>query len=104
MMTQGQKLPGVRAVSKKNEKKKQQQNQDNRLSPPPAAVSAPAQGAAFSIDAKVRVKAGVKDPDNPDMPIGGWCGTVAEVEMSWQPCGYLVRWDQRTLGQMHPVF
>jgi hypothetical protein len=38
------------------------------------------------------------------MPIGGWCGSVAEVETSSQPCGYLIRWDQRTLGQMHPVF
>ncbi|MBI1915756.1 MAG: hypothetical protein HYS12_13635 [Planctomycetes bacterium] len=93
-------------MSKKNRKKRQQQNQDSPLSPPPAAVPTPPppRGPAFSVDAKVRVKAGVKDPDNPDIPIGGWCGTVAEVETSSQPCGYLVRWDQRTLGQMHPVF
>ena len=52
----------------------------------------------------MRVRRGVKDPDAPDMPIGGWCGTVAEVDRGSQPFGYHVEWDRRTLENMHPVF
>src|SRR5262249_40423676 len=59
---------------------------------------------AFDVGDRVRVRAGVRAPDNPDMPIGGWCGVVTEVEESARPPGYLVAWDRRTLDQMHPVF
>src|SRR5947209_9880865 len=104
MMSKDRSSPGVCAVSKKNKQKKQPEQPDRPLTPPPAASPTPPPGPAFAVEAKVRVKAGVKDPDNPDMPIGGWCGTVVEVETSSQPCGYLIRWDQRTLGQMHPIF
>src|SRR5262249_12498801 len=38
------------------------------------------------------------------MPIGGWCGTVVEADLSAEPPGYLVEWDRRTLEGMHPVF
>jgi hypothetical protein len=78
-------------------KKKKKQHNQNR-------PSAPLPTPTFPVDSKVRVKAGVKDPDNPDMPIGGWCGTIAEIERTAESYGYLVLWDQRTLGQMHPVF
>jgi hypothetical protein len=30
----------------------------------------------FEPGAKVRVKHGVRDPDFPDIPLGGWAGTV----------------------------
>lgn len=64
----------------------------------------PPRQPAFTVGSRVRVRRGVKDPDAPDMPIGGWCGTVAEVDPSSQPFGYLVEWDRRTLENMHPVF
>ena len=57
----------------------------------------------FSKGDRVRVKAGVRDPDFPDMPLGGWAGTVEEVEKG-RPVSYLVRWDRRTLDAIHPVF
>lgn len=78
-------------MSKKNKKRKKAA---------PAGPSAP----VFAVGSKVRVRAGVKDPDAPDMPIGRWCGTVEEVDLAAHPWGYLVRWDRRTLDQMHPVF
>ena len=34
----------------------------------------------FRVGDKVRVKTGVIDPDFPDIPLGGWTGTVTEVE------------------------
>jgi len=33
----------------------------------------------FKVGDKVRVKSGVSDPDFPDMPLGGWSGTVTEI-------------------------
>ena len=33
----------------------------------------------FQVGNKVRVKPGVSDPDFPDMPLGGWSGTVTEI-------------------------
>jgi hypothetical protein len=38
--------------------------------------------ARFQVDDKVRVKYGVIDLDFPDIPLGGWSGTVTEVEMA----------------------
>ncbi len=66
----------------------------------PGARPAP----AFAVGSKVRVRPGVKDPDAPDMPIGLWCGTVEDRDLTADPCGYQVRWDRRTVDQMHPVF
>ena len=33
----------------------------------------------FQVGDKVRVKPGVSDPDYPDMPLGGWSGTITEI-------------------------
>lgn len=33
----------------------------------------------FVIGDKVRVKRGVKDNDYPDLPLGGWAGTISAV-------------------------
>jgi hypothetical protein len=33
----------------------------------------------FKVGIKVRVKYGVIDPLFPDMPVGGWSGTVTEI-------------------------
>ena len=56
---------------------------------------------AFQIGDKVRVKHGVMDSDYPDMPFGGWAGTIAEVDDNGF---YTVRWSDETLASIHPVF
>lgn len=56
----------------------------------------------FSTGDLVRVKAGAVDPDFPDIPLGGWKGTVTEI--SEDPPLYLIRWDQQTLDAIHPVY
>jgi len=47
------------------------------------------------------VKQGIKDADYPDMPIGGWAGTVSEVQKNGI-C--MVVWSRETLDAVHPVF
>jgi len=78
-------------VSKKNRKKKQTRPQS----------SAPAK---FSPTTMVRVKPGTLDPDFADIPLGGWKGTIQEIDQTTDPRVYLVHWNQETLDQMHPVF
>jgi hypothetical protein len=51
----------------------------------------------FQLGDKARVKYGVTDPDFPDIPLGGWCGTVTEVEMADDPITFEIKWDKRTL-------
>jgi len=58
----------------------------------------------FEPGAKVRVKHGVRDPDFADIPLGGWAGTVKEVERAKGETTYLVAWDRATLKGMHPVY
>jgi hypothetical protein len=53
---------------------------------------------------KLRVKYGVRDPDFPDIPLGGWSGTVKEVERAKGETTYLVTWDRATLKGMHPIY
>ena len=57
--------------------------------------------AEYRIGDNVRVKEGVKDNDYPDMPLGGWAGTIAEVNKDGI-C--TVRWSKETLASIHPVF
>lgn len=57
--------------------------------------------ARFKAGDKVRVPPGVMDTDYPDMPIGGWAGTIAEVHDDGM---YTVRWSEETLASIHPVF
>lgn len=59
--------------------------------------------AALVLGARVRVGAGIADPDYPDLPIGGWSGTIIEIAAG-QRAAYLVRWTCETLQQMHPVY
>lgn len=61
----------------------------------PTAVS------KFSKGDQVRVKHGLRDTNYPDLPIGGWAGTVSEVHKDGM---FTVRWTQETLGKIHPVF
>ena len=54
----------------------------------------------FAVGAQVRVKRGVVDPEYPDTPLGGWLGSVAEVEEET----YLVRWSDETLAAAHRLY
>jgi hypothetical protein len=58
----------------------------------------------FKVGDRVRVRTGVTDPDNPDMPIGRWTGVVEDVAPDEDPPAYVVRWDEHTRQNMHPVF
>jgi hypothetical protein len=49
------------------------------------------------------VKVGVTDPDFPDIPFGGWAGTIAEVEQG-APFSYLIQLNEETLQSVHPVY
>lgn len=51
---------------------------------------------------RVRVRRGATDPDYPDLPIGGWAGTVTQIE-NGSPPTYLIRWSRETLLAVHPV-
>jgi hypothetical protein len=58
----------------------------------------------FRVGNKVRVKYGVIVPDFPDIPLGGWTGTVTEVEQADDQITYEIKWNKRTLNGMHPVY
>ncbi len=52
----------------------------------------------------VRVRHGVRDPDFPDIPLGGWAGTIKEVHQAEGETTLLVAWDRATLRGMHPIY
>jgi calcium binding protein len=58
----------------------------------------------FEPGAKVRVKRGVRDPDFPDIPLGGWSGTIKGINRAAGEVIYLIEWDQNTLKNIHPVY
>lgn len=53
----------------------------------------------FSVGSLVRVKKGVTAPNNPELPLGGWLGTIAQV--SGTLC--LVHWSGATLETVRPM-
>jgi hypothetical protein len=55
--------------------------------------------AKFAIGTQIRVKAGTPDPNFPDIPLGGWSGTIIEVEEGPGPAAYRIEWGRRTLRQ-----
>jgi hypothetical protein len=59
--------------------------------------------ARFKVGNTVRTKSGVTDPDFDDVPIGGWVGTVSDAEHG-NPATYLIKWNQHTLANIHPVY
>ena len=60
--------------------------------------------ARFAVADRVRVKPGTTVPDFEDIPLGGWAGTIREVDRQSNPPGYLIEWDKHTLDHMHPVY
>jgi hypothetical protein len=58
----------------------------------------------FSVGDQVRVKYSIADPDFPDIPLGGWAGTITEVDQRGRFPLYLIEWNQSTLDNMHPIF
>jgi hypothetical protein len=52
---------------------------------------------------KVRVKYGVIDPLFPDMPLGGWSGTVTEIIKDHGQVNCVFKLDDRTLESIHPI-
>lgn len=62
--------------------------------------SKPVTPPQFAVGDRVRVKPGVVDPEYPDMPMGGWLGTVSQVEEA----AYLVQWSEATLAAVHPIY
>ena len=58
----------------------------------------------FAVGTRVRVKAGTKDPDFADMPLGGWTGQIQEINHEASPTAYLIAWDHYTLQNIHPVY
>lgn len=56
---------------------------------------------SFQAGDMVRVRHGVMDTDYPDMPLGGWAGTIAEVHDDGM---FTARWSEATLASVHPIF
>ena len=60
--------------------------------------------ARFVPGAEVRMRYGTVDPDYPDLPLGGWAGTITEVDRRGQQWLYCIRWNEQTVAAMHPTY
>jgi len=58
----------------------------------------------FQVGDKVRVQRGVNDPLFPDMPLGGWAGTVTEIIKDQGQINCVFKLDDRTLASIHPIY
>ena len=58
----------------------------------------------FQVGNKVRVKYGVIVPDFPDIPLGGWTGTVTEITKHEGQINCVFKLDDRTLASIHPIY
>src|SRR5271157_2989378 len=58
----------------------------------------------FQVGNKVRVRQGFHDPIFTETPLGGWSGTIKEIEQFEDEITYEIEWDKRTLDGMHPVY
>jgi hypothetical protein len=57
----------------------------------------------FSVGDEVRVCSGVSDPDYDDLTMGGWAGTIAEVQNGTPPTLF-VRWSKQTLKKQSSIY
>lgn len=55
----------------------------------------------FKVGDRVRVKHGIMDTEYPDMPLGGWAGTISELGRHGI---HTVRWSKETLASIHPIY
>jgi hypothetical protein len=53
---------------------------------------------------KVRVRHGVRDHDFPDIPLGGWSGTVTEIIEHEGQINCVFELDERTLASIHSIY
>ena len=67
----------------------------------PKGQKRPVTPQRFRVGDKVRVKQGVMDTEYPDLPIGGWAGSVSKVHKGGM---YTIQWSQKTLKNIHPVY
>jgi len=61
------------------------------------------QAAQFAVGDRIRARRGVVHSQYPDIPLGGWIGTVTQI--AWLiPISYEVQWTEETLAAAHPVY
>src|ERR1700690_3661376 len=53
---------------------------------------------ALAVGARVRVKSGTTIPEFPDVPCGGWTGTVVEMTGKKPNSKFVIEWDDATLA------
>ena len=58
----------------------------------------------FQVGNKVRVRQGLHDPILTETHLGGWSGTIKEIEQCEDEITYEIEWDKRTLDGMHPAY
>jgi len=61
----------------------------------------PSIATRFQVEDRVRVRHGVMDTEYPDIPLGGWAGTISKIHRDGM---YTVRWSRETLATIHPVY
>ncbi len=88
----------MRIVAKKKKKKQQTLQPAPRPAPPPSGPP------RFAVGDKVRVRAGVTDPDYPDFPLGGWAGVVEDFNPTPTETLYFIEWNEDTLEEAHPAY
>jgi hypothetical protein len=59
------------------------------------------EGEEFAVGDQVRVRHGTVDPDYPDLPLGGWAGTIVKIDED-DLCH--IKLNQATLDQIHPIY
>ena len=64
----------------------------------------PQREPAFEVGNEVRVRKGILDPDYPDIPLGGWVGTVKEIDQDPDRYYYLIAWSPETLKNVPAVY
>ncbi|NUQ60867.1 MAG: SEC-C domain-containing protein [Pirellulales bacterium] len=63
----------------------------------------PSGTSMLSVEDDVCVKPGVVHPEYPDLPLGGWAGTVIAIGYL-TPRMYRIEWTPETLALAHPVY